>query len=364
MILDISTWLIQGHKEDAMKQKKKSYLPLFLMLAVLLLLFSMGSVTMGDAAIRVDETIAILWHKLLTLLGLAQGQGGSKEIILFNIRIPRILTAIFAGAGLAGVGCAYQGVFRNSMADPYILGISSGATLGAALAISLGINESVAGFGAVTLAAFAGALASTFLVYSLAMRRSRTSMTSLLLSGVAVSYFLSSIVSLILVFDEQNVSKIVYWTMGSLASVSYLQIAILAPVVILGSFLLYSNWRELDILTSGEEVARSLGVETERVKIRILIYSSLIVAVCVAFTGVIGFVGLMMPHIMRMIVGPSHKRLIPFAMISGSIFLLVADTIARSLIDGAELPVGAVTALFGAPYFIWLLARSRGGEKS
>ncbi len=335
---------------------------MFLTLVGLLLVLAMLSVTQGDAAIPVGETVRILWFKLLEGLGLGTALGGAREIILFNIRIPRIIMAVFVGAGLANVGCAYQGVFRNSMADPYILGISSGATLGAALAISLGISESVAGFGTVTLAAFAGALGATFLVYSLAMRRNRGTTTSLLLSGVAVSYFLSSIVSLILVFDEKNVSRIVYWTMGSLSSVSYRQIAILIPVVLLGSFLLYANWRELDILSSGEEVARSMGVETNKVKVRILVYSSLIVAVSVSFTGVIGFVGLMMPHIMRMIIGPSHKRLIPFAMIAGSIFLLLADTIARSLIDGAELPVGAVTALFGAPYFIWLLTRSRGGQ--
>lgn len=215
------------------------------------------------------------------------------------------------------------------------------------------------GFGMVTLFSFAGALGSTWLVYSLAVRRNRVSATVLLLSGVAVSYFLSAIVSLILVFDEESVSRIVYWTMGSLASVSYLEILILAPVIVLGGFLLHANWRELDILASGDDVAKTLGVDTNRVKIRILVISSLIVAVSVAFTGVIGFVGLMMPHIMRMIVGPSHRRLIPFAMIAGSLFLLLADTLARSAIDAAELPVGAVTALFGAPYFIWLLSSNR-----
>lgn len=345
-----------------MKKETKRYLPLFLLLALLLVFLSIFSVTQGDATITVKETITIIGNKLLGLLGRGSDLSGPKETILFNIRIPRIMAAGIVGAGLAGVGCAYQGVFRNSMADPYILGISSGATLGAAIAISLGISESVAGLGVVTVASFAGALLSTFLVYSLAMRRNRISMTSLLLSGVAVSYFLSSVVSLILVFNEKDVSKIIYWTMGSTAGVSYGQLGLLIPVVILGSLLLYSNWRELDILASGEEIAQSLGVETNWLKIKMLVFSSLIVAVSVAFTGVIGFVGLMMPHIMRIIVGPSHRRLIPFSMIAGAIFLLFADTIARSLIDSAELPVGAVTALFGAPYFIWLLTRNKRGE--
>lgn len=345
-----------------MKYAHKNYLPLFIGLIAALILGALFSISLGDASISMGQTASILWNRALELLGMGEGVGGPAQIILFNIRIPRILTAMFVGAGLAGVGCAYQGVFRNSMADPYILGISSGATLGAALAITLGSGESYAGFGTVTLAAFAGAMLATFLVYQLAMRRKHASLTALLLSGVAVSYFLSALVSILLVFDEENVSRIVYWTMGSLASVSYLQIGILIPVVILGSWLLYRNWRELDLLSAGEEVARSLGVETRKVKIRILIESSLIVAVCVAFTGVIGFVGLMMPHIMRLLVGPSHQRLIPFSMLAGSLFLLLADTIARSLIDGAELPVGAVTALFGAPYFIWLLAKSKGGD--
>ncbi|MFZ2256850.1 MAG: iron ABC transporter permease [Clostridiaceae bacterium] len=345
-----------------MKKETKRYLPLFLGLALLLGLLGIFSITQGDANISLAETIAIISNKILKLFGRGVDLSSPKEIILFNIRIPRILASGIVGAGLAGVGCAYQGVFRNSMADPYILGISSGATLGAAIAISLGSSESVAGFGIVTLASFIGALVATFLVYSLAMRHNRISMTSLLLSGVAVSYFLSSLVSLILVFNEKDVSKIVYWTMGSLAGVSYSQLYILIPSVLIGSLLLYANWRELDILSSGEEIAQSLGVQTNRLKIQMLVYSSLIVAVSVAFTGVIGFVGLMMPHIMRMIVGPSHRRLIPFSMISGALFLLMADTIARSLIDSAELPVGAVTALFGAPYFIWLLARNKRGD--
>lgn len=345
-----------------MPKDRKNYVPLFLGLVLLLLFFCLISVTLGDASISLSETAGILWNKIRGLFGGAPSSGGSGEIILFNIRIPRILTAVFAGAGLAGVGCVYQGVFRNSMADPYILGISSGATLGAAIAISFNLGDTSLGFGTVTLAAFAGALLATVLVYQLAMRHSRTSVTSLLLSGVAVSFLLSSLVSIILVFDEKNVSRIVYWTMGSLAGVGYGQIAILAPVVLIGSLLLLASWRELDMMSSGEEVARSMGVATDKVRVRLLIYSSLIVAVCVAFTGVIGFVGLMMPHIMRLIVGPSHKRLIPFAMVAGAIFLLFSDTIARSLIDSAELPVGAVTALFGAPYFIWLLGRRRRGE--
>lgn len=344
-----------------MKRKTRNILPLFLGLVLLLLMVSLFSITQGHAAIAAGDTIAIIGNRILNLFGSGGDLSGPEQTILFNIRIPRILTAIFVGAGLAGVGCAYQGVFRNSMADPYILGISSGATLGAALAITLGIRDSFLGFGMVTLFSFAGALGSTWLVYTLAIRRSRVSATVLLLSGVAVSYFLSAIVSLILVFDQENVSRIVYWTMGSLASVSYQKILILAPVIVLGGILLQANWRELDILASGDDVAKTLGVDTDRVKIRILVISSLIVAVSVAFTGVIGFVGLMMPHIMRLIVGPSHKRLIPFAMIAGSLFLLLADTLARSVIEGAELPVGAVTALFGAPYFIWLLARSRKG---
>lgn len=344
-----------------MKRKTRNVLPLFLLLVLLLILLSLFSITRGQASIAVGDTIAIVGNRILNLFGGGVDMAGAKETILFNIRIPRILTAIFVGAGLAGVGCAYQGIFRNSMADPYILGISSGATLGAAIAISLGTGDSFMGFGMVTLFSFFGALGSTWLVYGLAVRRNRTSATVLLLSGVAVSYFLSAIVSLILVFDEENVSRIVYWTMGSLASVSYTQLLILVPVIVFGGLLLHANWRELDILASGDDVARTMGVDTDRVKIRILVISSLIVAVSVAFTGVIGFVGLMMPHIMRMIVGPSHRRLIPFAMLAGSLFLLLADTMARSAIDAAELPVGAVTALFGAPYFIWLLSNSRRG---
>ena len=344
-----------------MKRKTKNILPLFLILVLLLILVSLFSINRGHAAISPEDTVKILWNRVQNLLGNGTDLSGPQQTILFNIRIPRILAAIFVGAGLAGVGCSYQGVFRNPMADPYILGIAAGATLGAAIAITMNMGESILGFGMVTLFSFAGALGSTVLVYSLGVRKNRVSATILLLSGVAVSYFLSAIVSLILVFDEENVSRIIYWTMGSLATVSYTQILILVPVIVLGGILLHANWRELDILASGDDVAQTVGVDTSRVKVQILVISSFIVAVSVAFTGIIGFVGLMMPHIMRMVVGPSHRRLIPFAMIAGSIFLLIADTIARSSIDAAELPIGAVTALFGAPYFIWLLSSRRKG---
>lgn len=338
--------------------KQKNFVKVYIVLLVLLLLLAVFSISQGDAAISPVEILDLVWAGLW-----GEGQDSPEATILFAIRIPRILGAVFVGAGLAGVGAAYQGVFRNPMADPYILGISSGATLGAALSISLGSGAGFLGFGLTTLGAFSGALGATFLVYRLAFFKRKPSTTSLLLAGVAVSYFLSALVSLILVFDERNVAKIVYWTMGSLASLSYGQLAILIPVTLLGAFLLYRRWRDLDLLSSGEDMAKTIGLETSRLKTEVLIISSLIVAVCVAFTGVIGFVGLMMPHVMRLLVGPSHKRLFPFTMLAGSLFLLLSDTLARSLVDGAELPVGAVTAFFGAPYFIWLLwQRQRGSH--
>ncbi|PKK39170.1 Vitamin B12 ABC transporter, permease component BtuC [Clostridiaceae bacterium JG1575] len=347
-----------------MNPKRAKQRRVFMILLLLLLLLALLSITLGDARIGVFETFELLGRRLRTWVLGESMEGGVKGVILLQIRIPRIVGAAFVGAGLSVVGCAYQGVFRNPMADPYILGISSGATLGAALTISLGATGTLWGFGAVTLGAFLGALGATFLVYALALRRRSQELTALLLSGIAVSYLLSALVSLILVFDERNVSRIVYWTMGSFAGVGYPQLALLIPVTLLGSALLWTKWRPLDILSSGEEVARSLGVDPRRVKIQIMITSSLVVAVAVAFTGTIGFVGLMMPHIMRMVVGPSHRRLMPFSMMAGALFLLLADTLARSALSGAELPVGAVTALFGAPYFLVLLLRRKKGEGS
>lgn len=342
-----------------MKKDKKDTKFLLTFLILLLFVISIYSISFGDAKIGFFKSYEIVVNRIKDLLLGNEISRTPSEMIIMNIRVPRILAAIFIGMGLSSVGCTYQGIFKNPMADPYILGISSGATLGAALMIVFNKTQSYLGFGLVTLAAFLGALVTTVLVYMLAMKNRKVSTIALLLSGIATSYLISAFVSMILVFNEKNVSKIIYWTMGSLVGLSYRQLAILIPSVLLGSLVLLYFSRELDIISSSEEVAETLGVNVQRVRKTLLLVSSFIVAVCVSFTGIIGFVGLMIPHITRIVTGPNHRRLIPVSMVSGSIFLVISDTIARSLIDSAELPIGAVTALFGAPYFMYLLMKRK-----
>lgn len=332
-----------------------------LFMLLLLILLSGLSMTFGDAKIGFSETYRIIIDNVKRLIGMSFDSHGTKDLIIMNIRLPRIITAIVVGAGLSAVGCSYQGVFKNPMADPYILGISSGATLGAALVIISFKSTTIPGISLIALAAFIGALSTTFLVYFIAAKDKKVSTQSLLLSGIAISYFLSAIVSILMVINEKDVARIIYWTMGSLASTGYLQLVVMTPAIGILTYLLWRYSGDLDILTAGDEVAMSMGVETSKVRQNILIISSFIVAICVAFTGTIGFVGLIIPHIVRNIVGPAHSKLIPFSMVTGSIFLIFADTVARSAIDGAQLPVGAVTAVFGAPFFIYLLMKNKRG---
>lgn len=344
-----------------MKVKNEKLSSKLLIMLLLLILLSGLSMTFGDAKIGFTETYIIVLENIKKVIGMNFISHGTKDLIIMNIRLPRILTAIVVGAGLSAVGCSYQGVFKNSMADPYILGISSGATLGAALVIISFKSVSLPGISLIAAAAFLGALITTFLVYFIAAKDKKVSTQSLLLSGIAISYFLSAIVSILLVFNEKDVARIIYWTMGSLASTGYLQLAVMTPAIGILTYMLWRYSGDLDILTAGDEVAMSMGVETSRVRQNILIISSFIVAICVAFTGTIGFVGLIIPHLARNVVGPSHSKLIPFSMVTGSIFLIFADTAARSAIDGAQLPVGAVTAVLGAPFFIYLLMKNKRG---
>lgn len=343
-------------------KKKTSFKNLFILSLILLFILSILSMSMGDVDIGFFETYKIALKNFLSLFGLNYSFDSVYELIIKNIRIPRILTAIFVGAGLGAVGCSYQGVFRNPMADPYVLGVSSGATLGATLMIIFEKTNNFMGITMITLGAFVGAVITTIAVYLIASRKGKIETSILLLSGVALSYLLSAIVSLIIVFDEKNVNKIIFWTMGNLSASGYKQLQIIVPSVIIGCVILLMYSRQLDILSTSEDVAITLGIETSSLKKKIMLISSFLVAVCVSFTGIIGFVGLMVPHIMRNIVGPLHKRLLPFSMVGGAIFLLISDTLARSIIDSAELPVGAVTAIFGAPFFIYLLFKRKRGK--
>lgn len=332
-----------------MKKKR-----LFISLVIFTFIIALGSLTVGSASISQFEAIKIIINYFTKV-----SQGNMSEKIIMNIRTPRVLMALFTGAGLAISGVTFQGLFKNPMGDPFVLGVSSGAALGATIGLIFNLEKN--NYILITLLAFGGAIVTLMLVYNVARVGNKIPIEILLLSGIAISFLCNSLISLIMILKKEAMDKIIYWTLGSLNTSSYKQVLLIAPIVVLGGLFIYRRYKDLNILSMGEEDAYSLGVEVEKVKKELIIISSLIVAALVSVTGIIGFVGLIIPHIARMIVGSNHRDLIPFSFILGALFLVVCDTISRVIIAPGELPVGAVTALLGAPYFIYLLWKKKRG---
>ena len=270
--------------------------------------------------------------------------------------MPRIVLSALVGAALSVCGAAYQSVFRNPLTDPYVLGISSGASLGAAIAILLGLEAYLLGVGACALVS---GLLTILVIYRIASIGNRMHTTTLLLTGVCITFLMSALISFLMVLRQDKMDSIIFWTMGSFASASWTDVAIVAPVVAVGIGVVLYHCRDLNLLLAGSETAKSLGVEVERVKKVLLLATTLMVAFCVSTCGVIGFVGLVVPHCIRLVSGPDNRRIVPYAIVVGALFLLLCDTMARTLLMPAELPVGSLTALVGAPLFIYLLYKNK-----
>ena len=279
------------------------------------------------------------------------------QVTLWQLRIPRIVMSVLAGAALAICGGVFQSIFRNPVCDPYILGISSGASLGAAVAFILGWDAVVFG---ITLPALVTALLTLLLILGIARVKGKHNTDTLLLIGIALNFFISAVITLLVVVNQKEMHKIYFWTMGSLAHVSWLEIAWLIPVMVLCVGILFYYAKAMNIMQVGEETALTLGIDTRRTTYAVLITSSIMISVVVAFCGSIGFIGLIMPHVARILFGSNNRRLFTYSLFFGAFFLLVADTLARTVAAPAELPVGSITALAGAPYFIYLVLRKRG----
>jgi len=273
----------------------------------------------------------------------------TDETIVRTIRLPRIALGAVVGFALATAGTVMQGFFRNPMADPSIIGVSSGAAVGAVATIALSLSGP---FG-VQAAAFVGAILTAFLVYLIATEGGRTPVATLLLAGVAVQTFLGAVVSYLLLQAGEGLEEALYWLMGRLQYAAWSDVAVTLPVALACFLVLLAYARDLNVLLLGEEDAHTLGIEVERTKRVLLAVSSVATAAAVAVAGVIGFVGLVVPHMLRLVVGPDHRVLLPTSAIAGSAFLVAADTLARA--GPAELPVGIVTAAVGAPFFLYLL---------
>ncbi len=330
--------------------RTRSVPALFVLLIIMLSTAAFFSAALGSASIPFSD-----------ILSMFTSRGGtvprSYHIILFQIRLPRIILSIIVGMGLGVSGAVFQGIFRNPMANPYILGVSSGAAFGVAVGMTLGFEASFLGLGAISIAAFAGGILTALGVYFIS--GNGRSIFSLLLSGIAMGFFLSALMSLIMYLNRNQIENIVYWSMGSFNTASWNKIAVAGPVIIAGSLFLMLFSRDLNILVLGDDTARSLGVSVRSKRLLFLIISTLITAGSVSVSGVIGFVGLIIPHVLRLVTGPDHKTLLPLSMLSGGLFLLLADTLSRTILSPTELPVGIVTSLVGAPFFIHLLRTHR-----
>lgn len=302
------------------------------------------------------ETLARLWLSPF-VPSVDSGVDDSIRYIALHVRLARICLAVAIGAGLALAGAVYQGVLLNPLADPFTLGVSTGAAFGACIAILLGWGGVTwMGISLLPVTAFAGALTALYGVYVLGRIDGRLQSTTLVLAGIIVSTFLSAWISLLKSLNEESVSTIVFWIMGSLSGRNWAHAAMVVPYLVMGGAVILFHARELDLLSLGDVQAQQMGVDVARVRFRLLLAASLITGASVAVSGVVGFVGLVVPHLVRLGLGPAHRRLLPLAMLTGGLLVLVADTLARSILpDGEELPVGVVTAILGGPFFCCLL---------
>lgn len=332
-------------------------------LALILFVVVTAGAVLGPVALPVDEVLRIILAKA-PLVGarIARDWAETDAAIVLDIRLPRVVLSALVGGALGLAGTAFQGLFRNPMADPYVVGVSAGAALGATVAILFGLPQAGLGFGAIPVMAFAGALVTVMLVYRLAAVRGRATTVAMVLAGLAVSSVITAVVSFLMLMSGDKLEQLIYWLMGSLSGRTWSDLYLALPYITLGGAVVILFARDLNALLLGDEPALHLGIEVEPVQKIILAAASLVTAAAVAVSGLIGFVGLVVPHVARFFFGPDHRLLLPAAALSGAITLVLADVVARTIIKPQEVPVGIVTALVGGPFFLYLL-RKREGER-
>lgn len=325
-----------------------------------LLLIAAAVVSAGTGAVAIPPG-RILAQLLAWLGGAAQELSSRDHLVLVGLRLPRIAAAILVGASLAAAGAALQGVFRNPLADPALIGVSSGAATAAAALIVLGGNA-VWVARALPLAAFVGGIVATLLVFLLARRAGQVSVTAMLLAGIAVNALAGAAIGLFSYLgDDVQLRQLTFWTLGSLAAVRWDQLPVAGTAMVAALAGLGLHARALDVFVLGERDAFALGLNPAGFAIRVVVLAALAVGAAVSLAGPIGFVGLVAPHVVRLAAGPAHRRLLPLAMIAGALVTVVADTLARVVAQPAELPIGLLLALVGAPVFLWLLRHGHAG---
>jgi iron complex transport system permease protein len=324
------------------------------LLAVALIL----SVAIGPVSIPARA----MWSAIGTRFGWtapAAGQADMFATILLDIRLPHAVLLLLTGAALAGSGASYQGLFRNPLADPYLIGVASGAGLGAVIAMSIRWPEDLAGLYVIPAAAFIGATLTVLVVYSLARFGKSLPTTTLILAGVAISSFATSLTTFLMLRSNEQLRRATGWLLGGSLMSGWQPVLALIPYVAVGLAALIASGYALNVLQFGEEQASQMGLAAERVKFWLVLAASLTTASAVAFSGIIGFVGLIVPHVIRLLWGADYRRLLPLSIISGGTLLLLADVLARTVLAPQVLPVGIVTALAGAPFFLWVLRRAK-----
>ena len=349
-------------------QKKYSKRPyrwkiILLTLVAALILFIILCLNVGFAPISFSDIMTIIGKQVPFLNHYINPSSVSvvNEAIILQIRLPRILAGAIVGAGLAAAGVMYQGIFRNPMADSYLLGASAGASFGYTLAVLYGgtLAANILGMGLFQVVAFLGAVLTVFLVYFMSRVGNKVPITTLLLSGIVVNIFILSLQTVFELRSGQALMGIVAWIAGGFTNITWTSIYTVFPVVLVGTVLAYFFTKDLNLLSMGDDTAQHLGVNTERVRQILLLLSSLVTAAVVSISGVIGFVGLIIPHMTRLIIGPDHRILLPTSAIVGAIFLILCDSLARVATGASELPVGVITALAGTPFFIYLLRKRK-----
>ncbi|MBN2879651.1 MAG: iron ABC transporter permease [Clostridia bacterium] len=329
--------------------KKKRFINFLIVLFILTVFSFLAAFLFGSSRVSFKELILIFNNTAPK----------STHIIFFNIRLPRALLSYIAGGALAISGACLQGIFRNPMADSYVLGVSSGAALGATIAIAFGVDIAFLGFSSVTILAFIFASFVIIAVYRISKINGTMSTFTLLLSGIAISSLCSAFMYAIMVASRDKMENIIMWSMGSFTTATWDKLYVGAPVMIIASALCLIYARDLNIMLQGDEAARHLGVNPNSTRRNLIILTTIASSAAIAISGIIGFVGLIIPHVVRLIIGPDHRKLLVASFFSGSVFLLISDTISRVLIYKHEIPVGVITAFIGVPFFLYLLRNGR-----
>ncbi|GLX70775.1 corrinoid ABC transporter permease [Paenibacillus glycanilyticus] len=320
------------------------------------------SLSIGSSTISFADVWGILWHQLPWTDDAGNRWGAGEIAIVTQVRLSRVLLGVLVGACLGLAGAGFQGVLRNPLADPYTLGVSSGSSVGAAFLILFGY-QTLLGEWTIPIIAFATGMATLLGVFFLARSRGVMQIETLVLAGVIIQSFLGAFVSFMVSLSDDVINQILFWLMGSLAMKSWADVYIVLPCLIIGLPLLIAYGQALNLFVLGERHAAHLGIRVERTKLIVLIGSTLLTAAAVSVSGVIGFVGLVVPHLIRLMVGPDYRLLIPLSAIGGGMFMLWSDTIARIALAPKEIPLGVVTALIGAPFFAYLLYRRKKGQE-